>query len=78
MNLQKQIDTIQALKDGRRVTYISIYDHIPTRVYDRHAFDFVRNTYTVEPLYKEGEVIMVMPAVYANHRKQTPAERGES
>ncbi len=65
MTLQDQIDVIQAFKDGRTVTYISMYDCTPTRVYDRHSFDFVRNTYTVEPLYKEGEVIMVMPAVGA-------------
>ncbi|MCP4273280.1 MAG: hypothetical protein GY781_15200 [Gammaproteobacteria bacterium] len=61
MKLQDQIDTIQAFKDGRTVTYISMYDCTPTRVYDRHSFDFVRNTYTVESLYKRGEIIMVRP-----------------
>ncbi len=50
MKLQDQIDIIQAFKDGRDVTYISMYDYTPTRVYDRHSFDFVRNTYTAEPL----------------------------
>ncbi len=59
MNLQEQIDTIQALMDGRRVTRTTIKSGNAYRVPTGHFFDFVHNTYTIEPLYKEGEVIMV-------------------
>ncbi len=59
MNFQEQIETIQAAKDGRRVTYISMYDDTVRCACTDHSFDFIRNTYTIEPLYKEGEVIMV-------------------
>ncbi len=59
MNLQEQIDVIQAVKDGRRVTYISTSDSVVIRADTDHSFNFVRNTYTIEPLYQEREVIMV-------------------
>ncbi len=59
MTFQEQIDIIQAAKDGRRVTYISMYDGSVMHVCADHSFDFIHYTYTIEPLYKEREVIMV-------------------
>ncbi len=59
MNFQEQIDTIQAAQDGRVVTYISMHDDTVRRAYTDHSFNFVRNTYFIEPLYKKQEVIMV-------------------
>ncbi|MCP5003302.1 MAG: hypothetical protein GY941_05020 [Planctomycetes bacterium] len=63
MTLQEQIDTIQAVKDGRVVTRTVTKSGNTYRVPTGHFFDFIHNTYTIEPLYQEGEVIMVGPTV---------------
>ncbi len=60
MKLQDQIDVIQAVIDGRTVTYTSVFTKkVRHDVEEQHSFDFINDTYTVEPLYIEGEVIMV-------------------
>ncbi len=65
MNFQEQITTIQAAKSGRSVTYTSMYDDTVRCVCTDHSFDFIRNTYTAEPLYTEGNVIEINPSIEA-------------
>ncbi len=66
MNLQEQRDIIQAAIDGRRITFRHKGTiNAPYGLFNGHLFDFITRTYTIEPLYKEGEVIMVESAHFA-------------
>ncbi len=59
MTFEEQVEIVRAAKDGRNVTYITMYDLKPSKVYPNHSFNFVVNTYFIEPIYKERSVIMV-------------------
>ncbi len=66
MTFEEQLEIIQAAIDGRTVTYTSsIFSDKLRHANEQHTFNFVENTYTIEPLYKKGEVIMVRAEPYA-------------
>ncbi len=78
-DIDHQIRVIQAFKDGRTIRRLPYAIRRTSGNYiittHKHDFDFSRNEYTIEPLYRIGEVISITEA---NSQPQLVYYRGEA